>query len=172
MKNMLKCLLMFIYLIICVQVSHAAEMPDVSPEQQQQQPPHKSQHKERKQHKPKQPKKDTAGRFEYGCREFAICNNAGLDFTLSHPHDTRTYQACNPQVLEEIHRFSNLNLNIQKSTGPPDIFIQSLLVLLKIQPVGTSRPAENQSQLWSSKLLLTYKNVMLLHNDIVYVRQS
>ena len=46
----------------------------------------------------------------------------GLDFTLSHQQDTRTGQACNPQVLEEIHRFTNLNVvnipKINRSTGP------------------------------------------------------
>ena len=34
----------------------------------------------------------------------------GLNFTLSHPQDIGTSQACNPQVLKEIDRFSNHKL--------------------------------------------------------------
>ena len=43
---------------------------------------------------------------------------AGLDFTLSHPQDTRTSQVCNPQVIyKEIHRFFNLKGIFSDSTN-------------------------------------------------------
>ena len=85
---------------------------------------------------------------------------------FSNPHDMRTGQTCNPQVLQKIYRgYINLNFISQKLTGPLDLLITKLpgpgiLLVRTCRPKNPSVPVNTYFRRMKHPLSILNLNIL------------